>query len=270
MSLVIFTAFCGFVLAPGDLHIIEAAISLFCIAAGAGGSGVLNMWYEWELDAKMSRTKSRPIPSHAIDPKEALAFGLTLSLFSVLLLGLASNIVAASLLAFTIFFYVVIYTMWLKPRTPQNIVIGGISGALPPVIGWVLVSRDFSWLPTIMFFIIFLWTPVHFWALALCRKDEYAKANIPMLPTLVGKKKTGEHMFLYAIATALVSLLPFFMEIFTFFYFFVALALGGYLVFLTWKVWHKDFRETLKLFGYSIVYLFVLFLSMIIDRWLFY
>jgi protoheme IX farnesyltransferase len=270
MSLVIFTAFCGFFLAPGKLHVVEAIISLCCIALGAGGSGVLNMWYEWELDAKMSRTKKRPIPSQVIDPKEALAFGLTLSGVSVVILGLASNYFAAGLLAFTIFFYAVIYTMWLKPRTPQNIVIGGAAGAFPPIIGWVLVSQEFSWVPTLMFFIIFFWTPVHFWALALSRKDEYAKVNIPMLPSIVGKKKTGEYMFLYALATALVSLLPFFMELFTAFYFMAALGLSGGLVFLTWKVWQRDFRKTLKLFGYSITYLFLLFLGMIIDRWLFY
>ena len=270
MSLVVFTAFCGFVLAPGKMHYVEAIISLLCVAIGAGGAGVLNMWYEWELDAKMSRTKKRPLPRQVIDPKEALAFGIILSGFSVVLLGLASNYFAAFLLAFTIFFYGVIYTMWLKPRTPQNIVIGGIAGAFPPIIGWVIVSKEFSWMPTLMFFIIFFWTPVHFWSLALYQTDEYSKVNIPMLPTLVGKKKTGEHMFLYALATVLISFLPFFMEFLSLFYFCIALVLGGYLILKTWRVWKKDFQEASKLFAYSILYLFLLFLTMLVDDWLFY
>ncbi|MBM3610657.1 MAG: protoheme IX farnesyltransferase [Alphaproteobacteria bacterium] len=270
MSLAIFTAFCGFLLAPGKIHFVEAVISLCCVAVGAGGAGVLNMWYEWDLDAQMSRTKKRPIPRQAIDPKEALALGLTLSGFSVVLLGLASNYFAAFLLAFTIFFYGVVYTMCLKPRTPQNIVIGGIAGAFPPVIGWLIVSSEFSWTPTLMFFLIFFWTPVHFWALALYQVDEYSKVNIPMLPTLVGKKKTAEHMFIYAIATVFVSLLLFFMELFSFFYFLGALVLGGYLLIKTWRVWKKDLQESSKLFVYTILYLFLLFLLMLVDHWLFY
>lgn len=270
MSLVIFTACCGFLIAPGSIHPIAAAISLFAIAVGAGGAGALNMWYEWETDAKMSRTRHRPIAKRVIHPSNALAFGVALSLLSIFLLAFAGGYHAAALLAFTIFFYGAIYTMWLKPRTPQNIVIGGAAGALPPVIGWVVVSQDFSWIPTIMFFVIFCWTPVHFWALALYRVDDYAKAKIPMLPSLVGRKRTCEQMFLYALVTVLVSLLLFFMERVSEFYFFVALFLGTYLIYLTWVVWKKDMRKAGKLFGYSIAYLFLLFLAMVIDRWLFF
>ena len=269
MSLVIFTAFCGFLLAPGKMHPIEAFIGLLAIAVGAGGAGVLNMWYERETDAKMSRTRKRPIANQTIAPGNALAFGLILSGVSIFLLSFSANYYAAILLAFTIFFYGIVYTVWLKPRTPQNIVIGGIAGAFPPIIGWILVSHDFSWIPTLMFFIIFLWTPVHFWALALYRVDDYTKAKIPMLPAVVGRKKTCEQMFLYALLTVLTTLIPFFMEFFSIFYFLIALLLGGYLVHLTWVVWKKDMRKAGRLFGYSIIYLFVLFLAMVVDRWLF-
>lgn len=269
MSLVIFTALCGIFLAPGQLHPVQALIGLLAIAVGAGGSGALNMWYERDIDAKMSRTQKRPIPKQKIEAGNALAFGMVLSLGSVFLLAFATNYYAAALLAFTIFFYGVVYTIWLKPRTPQNIVIGGAAGALPPVIGWVMVSQDFSWLPTLMFFIIFLWTPAHFWALALYRVDDYGKAKIPMLPSVVGRKKTCEQIFFYTLLTVIISLIPFFMEFFSAFYLIITAGAGLYFIRLSWYVWKKDMRQAGRLFGYSILYLFVVFLAMILDRWLF-
>ena len=269
MSLAIFTAFCGLLLAPGKMHPIGAFISVLAIAVGAGGAGVLNMWYERGVDAQMQRTKKRPMARQVVSPGNALALGAILSVGSVFLLAFSSNYYAAGLLAFTIFFYSYIYTVILKPRTPQNIVIGGIAGAFPPVIGWLLVSQDFAWVPMFLFFIIFFWTPTHFWALALHRVDDYAKANIPMLPSVVGRKRTCEQMFFYALLTVFVSCLPYFIEFFSEVYLVVALGLGGYFIALTGIVWKKDMRKAGKLFGYSIIYLFLLFFAMILDRWLF-
>ena len=266
MSLAIFTAFCGFLVAPGTLHPIQAFTSLLAIAIGAGGSGALNMWYEWERDAVMTRTERRPIPLGIIRPGDALAFGLGLSIASVFLLAFAANYLAAGLLALTIIFYALIYTVWLKPRTSQNIVIGGIAGALPPVIGWVLVAPIFSWVPAFMFLIIFFWTPVHFWALALYRKEDYERAKIPMMPSFVGDKKTCEKMAFYALLTVFTSLVPFFMGFFGAIYGLTALLLGGYLLGLTWFVWKRNMQRAGRLFGYSILYLFLLFLSMVVDH----
>ena len=269
MSLVIFTACCGFLLAPGGVSIGSGFLSLLAIAIGSGGAGVLNMWYEREVDAKMVRTQKRPLPRQSISAENALFFGLSLSFISVFTLSLSANLLAGTLLAFTIFFYGMVYTMWLKPRTPQNIVIGGAAGAFPPLIGWIVVDQSFAWFPILLFLIIFFWTPVHFWALALNRVDDYSKANLPMMPSVVGKKKTCEQMFLYALLTLIVSILPYFMEILSTFYLLAALALGGYLVYLSHRVWKKDLRLSRKLFGYSIAYLFCLFLIMLFDRWLF-
>ena len=195
MSLVVFTGLVGLLLAPDSIHPVLAVVAVICIAVGAGASGAINMWYDRDIDAVMARTKSRPIPSGRIEPEVALGFGISLSLGSVMLMGLAVNWVAAGLLAFTIFFYIIIYTIVLKRRTPQNIVIGGASGAFPPMIGWAAVTGDISLAPIILFAIIFLWTPPHFWALALYRCEDYEKANIPMLPVISGKKVTRWHIF---------------------------------------------------------------------------
>jgi protoheme IX farnesyltransferase len=264
MSLVIFTAFCGFLLAPGSVHPIQAVVSLVAIAIGAGGAGTLNMWYEWKKDAVMTRTQRRPIPSGVIRPGDALAFGMSLSIASIFMLFFAANFLAAALLAFTIVFYALIYTVWLKPYTAQNIVIGGIAGALPPVIGWVVVSETFSWFPIFLFLIIFFWTPMHFWALALYKVEDYEQAGIPMMPSFVGLKKTCEKMFVYAVLTVVTSLVPVLMGFLGVLYGVIAVLLGAYLLGLTWQVWKNDMQKAGRLFGYSILYLFLLFLGMVI------
>jgi protoheme IX farnesyltransferase len=208
MSLVVFTALVGIVAAPGGLHPLLALVSLLSIAIGGGASGALNMWYEADLDAKMRRTAKRPIPAGLIDRDEALAFGVVLAAFSVLLLGLASNWVAAGLLALTIVFYAVVYTMWLKPFTAQNIVIGGAAGALPPVVGWAAVTGGVSLEPLVLFLIIFMWTPPHFWALALFTSEDYARAGVPMLPNVVGEAATRRHILAYSVLLAPLGALP--------------------------------------------------------------
>src|SRR5437868_3241976 len=208
MSLVIFTALVGIVLAPGHVHPVIALTSLICISAGAGASGALNMWYDRDIDALMSRTVDRPIPRGAVSPPEALAFGTVLAFFSVVTLGILVNWLAAALLAFTIFFYVVIYTMWLKRSTAQNIVIGGAAGALPPVVGWIAATGTLSVEPLLLFLIIFLWTPPHFWALALFRTDDYARAGVPMLPVVAGAAATRLQILLYSVVLAAVAVAP--------------------------------------------------------------
>jgi protoheme IX farnesyltransferase len=203
----VFTALVGMVLAPGQLHPVLAAIALICIAVGAGASGALNMWYDADIDALMQRTASRPIPRGQIAPEEALAFGIILSAGSVCTLGLIVNWAAGALLAFTIAFYVLVYTMWLKRRTPQNIVIGGAAGALPPVIGWAAATGGIGLEPLVLFLIVFLWTPPHFWALALNRSDEYARAGVPMLPVVAGRTATKRQILLYSLLLVPASLL---------------------------------------------------------------
>lgn len=208
MSLVVFTALVGLVIAPGHFHPVLAITSILCIAVGGGAAGALNMWYEHDIDALMSRTANRPIPRGRILPGEALAFGLTLAFFSVMTLGILVNWLAGALLAFTIFFYVVIYTMWLKRWTAQNIVIGGAAGALPPVVAWAAATGSLSPEPILLFLIIFLWTPPHFWALALFRTDDYQRANIPMLPNVAGPDATRLQILLYTILLVAVALAP--------------------------------------------------------------
>src|SRR5437667_6137081 len=208
MSLALFTALVGFVLAPGHPDPLAASIALLCIAAGAGAAGALNMWYDADIDAVMARTATRPIPSGRVSRSEALVFGLMLGICAVLTLGTLLNIAAAALLAFTIFFYVVVYTMWLKRRTPQNIVIGGAAGALPPVIGWVAATGNVGLEPLILFLIVFLWTPPHFWALSLNLAGEFARAGVPMLPVVAGRAETKRQIFLYSVVLVPISLLP--------------------------------------------------------------
>src|SRR4249920_1150674 len=209
MSLVVFTALVGLAVAPGSLHPVAAFTALLCIAVGAGAAGALNMWYDADVDALMTRTARRPVPMGRVRPGEALAFGLTLGSFAVVVLGLLVNWVASALLAFTIFFYVVIYTIWLKRSTPQNIVIGGAAGAFPPVIGWAAVTGSLSLEPVLLFLIIFFWTPPHFWALALYRTEDYARAGLPMLPVTHGQRFTRLYVLLYTLVLFASALLPF-------------------------------------------------------------
>src|SRR5947209_4238120 len=208
MSLVVFTALVGLLVAPGHVHPVIGFTALLCIAIGAGASGALNMWYDADIDAVMTRTARRPIPAGRVQPGEALAFGATLAVFSVAVLGVLVSWFAAGLLAFTIFFYVFIYTMWLKRSTPQNIVIGGAAGAFPPVVGWAAVTGDISLAPVLLFLIIFLWTPPHFWALSLLKSDDYARAGVPMLPVVAGHDATRKQILIYTLILAPVGLAP--------------------------------------------------------------
>jgi protoheme IX farnesyltransferase len=270
MSLVVFTAFVGLIIAPGPIHPILAAVAVLCIAVGAGASGALNMWYDADIDAVMSRTASRPIPAGRVTRGEALAFGLVLSGFSVVTLGLLINWLAAGLLAFTIFFYAVIYTMWLKRSTPQNIVIGGAAGALPPMIGWSCVTATVSWDSFVLFLMIFLWTPPHFWALALFKQVDYGKAGIPMMPNVAGVKSTKRQIFAYAIATALVGTLPYVMGFASVAYGMLAAALGLGFVWYAYRVLRmspsdEKMKPAKSLFGFSLVYLFALFATLLVD-----
>jgi len=269
MSLVIFTALVGMVAAPGGIHPALAAISLFSIAVGAGASGALNMWWDADIDAVMSRTSRRPVPSGRVPRAEAAAFGGFLTALSVALLALASNYFAAGLLAFTIFFYVVIYSMWLKRATPQNIVIGGAAGALPPVVGWAAVSGSTPVEPWILFAVIFLWTPPHFWALALFKQGDYERAGVPMLPVVEGERATRKQIFGYSIALALAGVAPFAVGMAGWAYLAVAAALGVRFVQLSWKVLRADESDHVpakRLFGFSILYLFAIFAAILIER----
>lgn len=271
MSLVIFTAFVGMVASGGSMHFGLGAISLFAIAVGAGASGALNMWWDADIDAVMSRTAGRPIPTGKVPAAEAAAFGGFLSALSVALLALASNYVAAGLLAFTIFFYVVIYSMWLKRATPQNIVIGGAAGALPPVVGWAAVTGEAPLEAWVLFTIIFLWTPPHFWALALFKKGDYDRAGIPMMPNVKGASSTRKQIFIYSIVLGLVGLTPFVIGMSGYVFLAVSTALGAYFVFAAWRVLNAaddNMAPAKKLFAFSILYLFTLFAAIPVERWL--
>ena len=267
MSLVIFTGFGGMYVAPGNLHPLVFVASLFAIAAGAGASGAINQWYDRDIDAVMERTKARPIPAGFIAPAEALTMGLVISVMSVLLLGLAANWLAAGLLAFTIFFYAVLYTMWLKRSTPQNIVIGGAAGAFPPVIGWAAVTGSVSMEPLVLFAIIFMWTPPHFWALALVKNDDYTRANIPMLPVVAGALETRRQILIYAILLAPIAVAPSFIGMASLGYGVLASLGSALFVGLSLQLYKTgDHKHAMRLFGYSIGYLFVLFLGLVIDH----
>jgi protoheme IX farnesyltransferase len=270
MSLVVFTALVGIVLAPGHVHPVIALTSLICIAAGAGASGALNMWYDRDIDALMVRTAGRPIPQGRVSPQEALAFGMVLAFFSVVTLGILVDWFAAALLAFTIFFYVVIYTMWLKRSTAQNIVIGGAAGALPPVVGWVAASGSLSVEPLLLFLIIFLWTPPHFWALALFRADDYARARVPMLPVVAGAAATRLQILLYALLLAVSAVAPWLLGYFGAGYGVVSVALSLALIAFAAAVYRRRegaeaVRAARRLFGFSILYLFALFATLLIE-----
>lgn len=267
MSLVVFTGFVGMALAPGNIHPFIGAVAIFCIALGSGASGAINMWYERELDAKMKRTKNRPLPAGRMLPSTAIEYAVMMAFSSVFVMAIAVNFAAAALLLAAILFYVFIYTVWLKPRTPQNIVIGGAAGAFPPMIGWAAVTGDISLFPLVLFAIIFMWTPPHFWALALYRCQDYAKAGIPMLPVVAGEAKTKKQILLYTLLLAPLSLAPSLLG------FAGIIYLVGAAVLSAIFVWHSarlylsgGEREAMQTFGYSIVYLFVLFSLLLVDK----
>jgi heme o synthase len=268
MSLVVFTAFVGLFIAPGHLHPVICLTALICIAVGAGAAGALNMWYDADIDARMARTAARPIPVGRIAPGEALAFGLTLAVGAVVVLGLLVNIIAAVLLAVTIAFYVVVYTMWLKRLTPQNIVIGGAAGALPPVIGWAAVTGSVAVEPLVLFLIIFFWTPPHFWALSLYRSADYARAGVPMLPVVAGETKTRRQILLYTLVLAPLGVAPWLLGYAGALYGIVAAAAGGGLLALALRVRaeRNGHAASKQLFGFSILYLFLLFAALAADR----
>ncbi|TCD13468.1 heme o synthase [Oricola cellulosilytica] len=271
MSLVVFTAFVGMILAPGGINPLIAAIAILAIAVGAGASGALNMWYDADIDAVMTRTAKRPIPSGRVTRGEALAFGLTLSVLSVLTLGTLTNWIAGGLLAFTIFFYAVIYTMWLKRSTPQNIVIGGAAGAFPPMIGWAAASGTISLESVVLFLIIFLWTPPHFWALALFKLRDYDMANVPMLPNVAGERHTKLQILAYSLVLAVVAAAPWPMGLAGPVYGLIAIGLGANFVRHAISVWRmEDGDATMvpakKLFRFSLYYLATLFAVLLGER----
>ncbi|KQN74461.1 heme o synthase [Devosia sp. Leaf64] len=270
MSLVVFTALVGMLVAPGGINPIIGLIAIICIAIGGGASGALNMWYDADIDAIMSRTQNRPIPAGRISEGEALSFGLVLSAFSVSLLGLATNWVAGGLLAFTIFFYAVIYTMWLKRSTPQNIVIGGAAGAFPAMIGWAAVSGTITWESLSLFLIVFLWTPPHFWALALYKQSDYAAAGVPMMPNVAGEASTKRQIFVYSVILAVSSFVPIYLGMGSWIYGVVAAATGAAFIYLAVRILRApnsvDMKKAARrLFTYSLSYLFVLFLALLVD-----
>src|SRR3982751_4331958 len=270
MSLVIFTALVGMAMAPGHFHPVLALTSLLCIAVGAGASGALNMALEGDIDAKMSRTANRPIPRGRITRPEAMTFGMTLAFFSVMTLGILVNWIAGALLAFTIFFYVVIYTIGLKRWTAQNIVIGGAAGALPPVVAWAAATGSLSVEPVLLFLIIFFWTPPHFWALALFRSDDYARAGVPMLPVVAGPDATRLQILLYTIVLVAVAVAPWPLGYFDAIYGIASLVLGAGMMVCAVDVYrHREgieaARATRRLFAFSILYLFALFATLLLE-----
>lgn len=271
MSLVVFTAFVGMMLAPGGINPVVGLVAILCIAVGAGASGSLNMWYDADIDHVMSRTANRPIPAGRLPREHALIFGLWLSAFSVALLGLAANWVAAGLLAFTIFFYAVIYTMWLKRTTPQNIVIGGAAGAFPPMVGWAAVTGTVSLESAALFLIIFLWTPPHFWALALYKQGDYGAAGIPMLPNVAGEAATKLQILIYSLVLVAATIAPFALGFSGLIYAAVAAASGLWFVYLAVRLFLTRDSQPMRraarsLFTYSLSYLFVVFVALLADR----
>ena len=271
MSLVIFTCVVGLLIAPIEIKFFNAVISLIAVALGAGAAGTLNMWYESDLDALMTRTCLRPIPSGIITKNQALTFGVLSSLVSIIMLYIFSNLVATIILAITILFYVFVYTIWLKRKTSQNIVIGGASGALPPVIGWAIATNGIALEPIILFLIIFIWTPSHFWALSLYKFEDYRKAKIPMLPVTSGVETTKFNIFVYALILFPVVLSPYFLNFSGLIYLTISSILSGYYLFISYKLLrakHSIVEKELatKLFGYSILFLFMIFTTVLVDK----
>ncbi|WP_421881630.1 heme o synthase [Pacificispira sp.] len=266
MSLVVFSGFAGLVLAPGDLHPVLAAVAVLCIAVGSGAAGAINMWYDRDIDAVMTRTRGRPIPRGRIAADDALAFGTVLAAGSVFLMALAVNFMAAGILAAAILFYVFVYTMWLKRSTPQNIVIGGAAGAFPPMIGWAAVTGGISVESLVLFSLIFFWTPPHFWALALYRRGDYAEAGVPMLPVVAGVRVTKLQMLIYTILLLPLAIAPYWLGIAGPLYGAAAAVLGALFTLSAVAVWFDTTDKSAKrMFGYSIFYLFALFGAMMLD-----
>ena len=275
MSLVIFTGLCGLLAAPGSINPVIGFTAILCIALGAGGAAALNQWWEADLDGLMKRTAARPLPAGRMDRTSARDFGIALSAGSVLIMGLAVGLLAGLILAISIIYYAVIYTIWLKPRTPQNIVIGGGAGAFPPMIGWIAVTGDITLMPVLLFAIIFVWTPPHFWALCLYVETDYAKAGIPMLPVVAGKPATRRQILIYSLVLLPLTLLPWWIGGAGAVYGFCALILSGLFVALALRVtvFRRDGDDTTmkpekRLFAYSIIYLFALFAALVADRWI--
>ena len=270
MSLVVFTCAVGLLTSNSNINITDAMIGIILVALGAGAAGCLNMWYESDLDALMTRTCLRPIPTGKINRNQALTFGIVLSVISVVALNYFSNFLSASLLLFTIFFYLFVYTIWLKRKTPQNIVIGGAAGALPPVIGWTIATNTISLEPLALFLIIFIWTPSHFWALSLYKADDYKKAKIPMLPLTDGIEKTKVHIFIYSLIMLPVITFPYLINFSGLTYFIPVLILTIYYIYICFDLYkHKknkfDLKKAKKVFAYSILYLFLIFVLFLID-----
>jgi protoheme IX farnesyltransferase len=275
MSLVIFTGLCGLLAAPVPVNPVLGFTAILCIALGAGGAAALNMWWEADLDALMKRTAGRALPAGRMDRTSARDFGMALSGGSVVIMGVAVGWLAAAVLAISIFYYAVIYTMWLKPRTPQNIVIGGGAGAFPPMIGWIAATGDITLMPVLLFAIIFFWTPPHFWALALFVETDYAKAGIPMMPVVAGHNSTRRQILIYAVLLLPLSLAPFWLAGAGPVYGAAALVLSGLFLILSLRVAvfrggaaDGDMRPEKRLFAYSVFYLFVLFAALVVDRWM--
>jgi heme o synthase len=268
MSLAVFTALVGLLIAPIHLHPVIAFTALICIAVGAGAAGALNMWYDADIDALMERTAARPVPAGRVAPGEALAFGVTLAVGSVVVLGLLVNVIAAALLAASIGFYVFVYTMWLKRSTPQNIVIGGAAGALPPMIGWAAATGSIAIEPTLLFLIIFFWTPPHFWALSLFRSEDYARAGVPMLPVVAGEAATRRQILFYALILAPLGAAPWFLGYAGAVYGIVAVAAGAAIVALAFRLRAEvnGHAASKRMFAFSILYLFLLFAMLLVDR----
>ena len=273
MTLVVFTGLCGMLAAPVGVHPVIGFTAILCIALGAGAAGALNQWYESDIDAVMRRTQKRPLPDGRMDRQAALHFGVGLGAFSVLFMGVAVNLVAAAILTVSILFYVLVYTVWLKRRTPQNIVIGGAAGAFPPLIGWAAATGDVALLPVLLFLFVFLWTPPHFWALALFMKSDYAAAGVPMLPVVSGERTTRTQIGLYTIPMAAVAVLPWPLGLTGQIYGIAAILLTGWFALLAIRVakrtTHADdlMKPEKALFKYSILYLFVMFGALVVDRW---
>jgi len=273
MSLVIFTCAVGLLIAPGKVDFLNSMFSLVAVALGSGAAGALNMWYESDLDSIMTRTCLRPIPAGKLTRNQALIFGILSSLFSIIILYVFSNLVATITLVITILFYVFVYTIWLKRKTPQNIVIGGAAGALPPVIGWAVATNGISLEPIILFLIIFIWTPSHFWALSLYKSEDYRRAKIPMLPITSGVKITKLNILIYAVILFPVAILPFILNYSGEIYLSLAVTLSAYYIFISYQLFKeknlaKEKKIATKLFAYSILYLFMIFTSILIDKFI--
>ena len=274
MTLVVFTGLCGMLVAPVGIDPVLGFTAILCIALGAGAAGALNQWYEADIDGKMKRTQGRPLPAGRMERGSALHFGVGLGVFSVILMGLANNLVAAFILAVSILFYVLIYTVWLKRRTPQNIVIGGAAGAFPPLIGWAAATGDVATLPVLLFLLVFLWTPPHFWALALFMKTDYAAAGVPMLPVVAGERSTRTQIGLYTIPMAIAAIAPWALGLTGAVYGWVAVATTAVFAAMVVQVATRrtqpgdTMRPEKRLFAYSILYLFIIFGALVVDRWI--